>query len=121
MCAVSYREKYASSILHKLRGPVNHTQIRGCPGNPQGLPVSRGHLETLVQLRNGIKGQHCQPFTSLVVQGEPTSNSNNGKVQQQQQSHHEDEQEEENGQAAKNKKGEREQDRDTENKKRAKR
>lgn len=31
--------------------------------------MSEGHSETSVQLRNGIKGQHCKPFTSPPMQG----------------------------------------------------
>lgn len=37
--------------------------------------MSEGHSETLVQLRNGIKGQHWEPLTSPVVQGGVVRNS----------------------------------------------
>lgn len=37
--------------------------------------MSEGHLETSVQLRNGIKGQNWEPFTSPLVQGGVVCNS----------------------------------------------
>lgn len=37
--------------------------------------MSVGHSETSVQLRNGIKGQHWEPFTSPLVQGGVVRNS----------------------------------------------